>query len=113
MLSGETTSDGVEVDLAASPIKGLNITAGYSYNYMRFTKTDTSVGSFKTGERLVNNPGHTANGSIFYSFAGRLEGFKIGTTIVYLGDRYAGWNTDVTKPDLNKPFVYRDRLISV
>ncbi|HYO21241.1 MAG TPA: TonB-dependent receptor, partial [Flavisolibacter sp.] len=62
MLSGETTSDGVEVDLALHPVHGLDITAGYSYNYMRFTKTDTTAGSFKTGERLVNNPAHTANG---------------------------------------------------
>ncbi|MCS3802291.1 TonB-dependent siderophore receptor [Niastella sp. OAS944] len=111
LLGGETTSDGVEVDLAANPIAGLNITAGYSYNYMRYTKTDTSVGSFKTGERLVNNPAHTANGSIFYTFGkGRLEGLKIGTTIVYLGDRYAGWNTDVTKTG---PVTYRNRLIEV
>ncbi|SEO79759.1 TonB-dependent receptor [Niastella yeongjuensis] len=111
LLSGETTSDGVEVDVAASPIPGLNITAGYSYNYMRYTKTDTTVGSFKTGERLVNNPAHTANGSIFYTFGnGRLEGFKIGTTIVYLGKRFGGWNTDVTK---TSPVTYRDRLIAV
>jgi len=110
IMSGQTTSDGVEVDLAASPLPGLNITAGYSYNYMRYTKTDTSVGSFKTGERLVNNPAHTANGSIFYNFSGRLDGFKIGTTIVYLGDRYAGWNTDVLKTG---PVTYRDRLIAV
>jgi iron complex outermembrane receptor protein len=111
ILSGETTSDGVEVDLAAYPIKGLSITAGYSYNYMRYTKTDTSVGSYKTGERLVNNPAHTANGSIFYTVeSGRLNGLKIGTTIVYLGDRYAGWNTDVTKTN---PVTYRDRLIEV
>jgi iron complex outermembrane recepter protein len=111
MLSGETTSDGVEVDLAANPIPGLSITAGYSYNYMRYTKTDTSVGSFKTGERLVNNPAHTANGSIFYTFGkGRLEGLKIGTTIVYLGDRFAGWNTDVTKTG---PVTYRNRMFEV
>jgi iron complex outermembrane receptor protein len=111
ILSGETTSDGVEVDFAATPIEGLNITAGYSYNYMRYTKTDTTVGSFKTGERLVNNPAHTANGSIFYTFGkGRLEGFKIGTTIVYLGNRFAGWNTDVISTN---PVTYRDRLISV
>jgi iron complex outermembrane receptor protein len=114
LLGGETTSDGVEVDLAASPITGLNITAGYSYNYMRYTKTDTTTGSFKTGERLVNNPAHTANGSIFYTFSkGRLEGFKIGTTIVYLGDRFGGWNTDVTRATPTSPFVYRDRLIPV
>ncbi|WP_245843724.1 TonB-dependent receptor [Niastella vici] len=111
MLGGETTSDGVEVDLAASPLNGLNITAGYSYNYMRYTKTDTTVGSFKTGERLVNNPAHTANGSIFYTFGkGALEGLKVGTTIVYIGDRVGGWNSDVTKTN---PVTYRDRRIFV
>jgi iron complex outermembrane receptor protein len=77
MLTGETTSDGVELDLVANPAKGLNITAGYSYNYMRYTKTDTTVGSFKTGETLVNNPAHTANGSVFYTFDnGKLSGLK-------------------------------------
>lgn len=111
ILSGETTSDGVEVDLTANPLQGLSLTAGYSYNYMRYTKTDTTVGSFKTGERLVNNPAHTANGSIFYTFGnGRLDGLKIGTTIVYIGDRFAGWNTDVTKTG---PVTYRDRLMEV
>ncbi|HEY8894126.1 MAG TPA: TonB-dependent receptor, partial [Niastella sp.] len=111
MLSGETTSDGVEVDLAAYPVQGLSITAGYSYNYLRYTKTDTTVGSFKTGERLVNNPAHTANGSVFYTFGkGRFEGLKLGATVVYLGDRFAGWNTDVTKTN---PVTYRDRLFEV
>jgi iron complex outermembrane receptor protein len=114
MLSGETTSDGVEVDLAANPLSGLNITAGYSYNYMRYTKTDTTIGSFQTGERLVNNPAHTANGSIFYTFGkGRLEGLKIGATIVYLGDRFAGWNSDVALNAITKQKYYRDRLIEV
>ena len=115
MLGGETTSDGVEVDIAGSPLKGLNITAGYSYNYMRYTKTDTTTGSFKTGERLVNNPAHTANGSIFYTFeSGRLNGLKIGTTIVYLGDRFGGWNTDVnSRTNFNNPLTYRNRLIPV
>ncbi len=111
MLSGETTSDGVEVDLAAHPVKGLSILAGYSYNYIRFTKTDTTIGSFKTGERLVNNPAHTANGSIFYTFEnGMLKGLKLGTTIVYIGDRFAGWYTDVTKTG---PVQYRDRIFEV
>jgi iron complex outermembrane receptor protein len=111
ILSGETTSDGVEVDLATNPLKGLSITAGYSYNYMRYTKTDTTIGSFKTGERLVNNPAHTFNGSIFYTFEnGRLKGVKIGTTIVYFGDRFAGWNTDVTKTN---PVTYRSRIFEV
>lgn len=111
MLSGETTSDGFELDLAAHPVRGLSILAGYSYNYMRYTKTDSTMGSFKTGERLVNTPAHTANGSIFYTFeSGALKGLKLGTTIVYIGDRFAGWNTDVTKTG---PVQYRSRIFEV
>jgi iron complex outermembrane receptor protein len=111
ILTGETTSDGLEIDLVAHPIKGLDITAGYSYNYMRYTKTDTTLGSFKTGERLVNNPAHTANGSLFYTLGnGRLSGLKAGVTIVYIGDRFGGWNTDVTKTN---PVQYRTRIFPV
>jgi iron complex outermembrane receptor protein len=113
ILSGETTSDGVEVDLAAHPINGLDIITGYSYNYMRFTKTDTTNGSFVTGERLVNNPAHTANGSIYYTVTdGKLKGFKAGVTLVYIGDRNGGWNTDIIK-EPSKPITYRNRLIAV
>jgi iron complex outermembrane receptor protein len=119
MLSGETTSDGVEVDLAAHPLQGLDIYAGYSYNYMRYTKTDTSAGSFKTGERLVNNPAHTANTSIFYTFGnGVLKGFKVGAMVMYVGDRFGGWNTDIVKQTNNRgqitgPFNYRSRIFAV
>lgn len=119
MLSGETTSDGVEVDLAAHPVKGLDIIAGYSYNFMRYTKTDTSTGSFKTGERLVNNPSHTANGTIFYTFNnGALKGFKIGAMVAYVGERFGGWNSDVVKMtnsagQIVGPFSYRSRKFEV
>jgi len=95
-LTGETTSEGVEVDLAAHPIKGLDINAGYSYNYMRYTKTDNTIGSFKQGERLVNNPAHTANASVFYTITGGLfKRLKAGFTAVYIGERFGGWNTDL------------------
>ena len=78
---------------------------------MRYTKTDTTVGSFKQGERLVNNPAHTANGSVFYTVGnGLFKGLKIGTTAVYIGKRNAGWNTDVTKTN---PVTYRSRIFSV
>ncbi len=113
MLSGETTSDGIELDLAAHPVNGLDINAGYSYNYMRFTKTDTSAGSFKTGERLVNNPAHTANLSAFYTIAsGKLKGLKGGVTVLHIGERVGGWNTDVVKQK-NAAFTYRSRLFNV
>jgi len=110
-LTGQTTSDGVEVDLATHPVKGLDILAGYSYNYMRYTKTDTTVGSYKTGERMVNNPAHTANSSVFYTVtSGLLKGVKAGVTVVYTGDRFAGWNTDVLS---TSPVKYRSRIFAV
>ncbi len=92
-LTGQTTSDGVELDLAGNPIKGLDITAGYSYNFTRYTKTENTEGSYKTGERLVNNPAHTANASVFFTFhSPSLKGLKLGASVFYVGDRLAGWN---------------------
>lgn len=92
-LTGQTKSDGVEVDLAAHPIKGLDISAGYSYNFARYTKTPASTGSNKEGERLVNNPANTANGSVFYTFHNQaLKGLRLGASVFYIGERFGGWN---------------------
>ncbi len=75
---------------------GLSILAGYSYNNARYAKTDTTKGSFIEGEKLVNNPGNTANASIFYTFnKGRLRGFRFGATALYIGDRLGGNNNTV------------------
>jgi iron complex outermembrane receptor protein len=96
VLSGQTKSDGVELDVAAQPVRGLSILAGYSYNNARYTKTDTTKGSFIEGERLVNNPTNTANASVFYAFnKGGLRGFKLGATLLYIGDRFGGNNNTV------------------
>jgi iron complex outermembrane receptor protein len=96
VLSGQTKSDGIELDLAGQPVNGLSILAGYSYNNARYTKTDTTKGSFIEGEKLVNNPMNTANASIFYSFnKGGLRGFKIGVTGIYIGDRLGGNNNTI------------------
>ncbi|MCU7552730.1 TonB-dependent receptor [Chitinophagaceae bacterium LB-8] len=96
VLAGETTSDGVELDIASHPISGLSVIAGYSYNYMRFTNTSGEKGSNIEGERLVNTPAHTANTSIFYTFSStKLKGIKIGATANYTGDRFGGWNNTV------------------
>lgn len=96
VLTGQTTSDGVEVDLGGHPVEGLELMAGYSYNYARYTKTSDKTGSFITGERLVNNPAHTANGSVFYTFKnGMVKGLKLGALVLYTGDRVAGFNNTV------------------
>ena len=94
-LVGETTSDGVELDLAGHPIAGLDLLAGYSYNFMRYTKTPDAKGNYKEGERLVATPAHTANGSVFYTFQSVLKGLKLGAAAFYTGDRYGGWNNAI------------------
>ena len=95
-LVGETTSDGVELDLAGHPTAGLDLMAGYSYNFMRYTKTPDAKGNYIEGERLVTTPAHTANGSVFYTFhQSTLKGLKVGASAFYTGKRYGGWNNTI------------------
>lgn len=104
-LSGETKSKGIEVDITARPVVGLNIIAGYSYNDMRYTKTSGLNGSFIEGDRVVRTPANTANLSFFYTLqTGMLKGVSLGAIGNYIGDRLGGWNNqynnDLTKyPD--------------
>jgi iron complex outermembrane receptor protein len=92
-LSGETKSKGIEVDITARPIEGLNIIAGYSYNDMRYTKTSGLNGSFIEGDRVVRTPANTANLSFFYTLqTGMLKGVSLGAIGNYIGDRLGGWN---------------------
>lgn len=105
VLSGETKSKGVEVDVTARPVEGLNIIAGYSYNDMRYTKTSGLNGSFIEGDRLVRTPANTANLSFYYTVQeGFFKGLSVGAIGNYIGNRMGGWNdqysTDLTKyPD--------------
>jgi len=96
VLSGETKSKGIEIDITARPIEGLNINAGYSYNDMRYTKTSGTNGSFIVGDRLVRTPANTANLSFFYTLSkGKLKGLSIGAIGNYIGKRVGGWNNQV------------------
>ncbi|MCF3111461.1 TonB-dependent receptor [Niabella sp. CC-SYL272] len=109
-LTGQTTSDGIEVDLKSQPIKGWDILAGYSYNNMRYTSTSGKSGSYVEGQRLVNTPAHTANATTFYTFPkGPVKGLKLGAGVYYTGERNAGWNNDY-KDDNGS---IRDRLFTV
>lgn len=111
-LVGETTSDGVEIDLAGHPAPGLDVVAGYSRNFIRYTKIPAAIGNYIEGERLVNNPGSTANASVFYTFTNSgLKGLKIGASALYIGKRYGGWNTDIAK--VTPTVELRNRLIPV
>ncbi|WP_282788116.1 TonB-dependent siderophore receptor [Flavobacterium croceum] len=111
ILSGETTSKGLEVDLTAYPAKGLTMMAGYSYNDMRFTKTSITHGSFIQGDRLTRTPYCTANFSLFYKFQNRLlKGVNIGTLVYYMGKRLGGWNNDYQISNTGLVSV-RDRVV--
>lgn len=92
-FTGQTTSDGLEVDLTGNLSKNLYFITGYGYNYMRYTKTSQVKGAPIEGERLTNNPSHTANATIFYTFdRPQLRGLKLGASAFYTGARYGGNN---------------------
>jgi iron complex outermembrane receptor protein len=91
-FSGSTRSDGFEFDLAGSPVKGLNVIAGYSYNFMRFTNTLANTGNVE-GVRLVGTTKNTANATVFYTVQnGSVRGLKLGASAFYTGARNGGWN---------------------
>ncbi len=95
-LTGQTTSNGVEVDIIGNFVRGLSVIAGYSYNDMHFTKTPGNKGSYIEGERLINTPTHTANTSVFYTFSqGALNKLKLGASVFYVGDRFGGYNNTI------------------
>lgn len=103
-LTGQTTSDGFEVDLTGQLSSRCYFITGYGYNYMRYTKTTAVKGSYIQGERLINNPSHTANAAFFYTFdGGALKGIKLGVSGFYTGKRYGGLNNTYGQlPDFNR-----------
>lgn len=95
-LKGQTTSDGLEVDLDLNVSKNFYAIAGYGYNNMRFTKTTGAKGSNIEGEQLVINPRNTANATAFYTFTrSAIKGLKLGFAAFYLGKRLGGYNNTV------------------
>lgn len=112
VLSGETKSKGIEVDVTARPIEGLNIVAGYSYNDMRYTKTSGLNGSFIQGDRLVRTPATTANLSFFYTLpTGLLKGVSFGAIGNYIGNRSGGWNNQIVINSTTGAVTINDREI--
>ncbi|WP_163411471.1 TonB-dependent siderophore receptor [Flavobacterium ajazii] len=118
-LVGATKGKGIEIDVTARPVDGLNIIAGYSFNETKVSKSSGTSGSLVVGDILARTPRHTANLSFFYKIPdGILKGFSFGAIGNYIGDRTGGWNDDYlwteNKPSTN-PKTYtvtiRDRDI--
>jgi iron complex outermembrane recepter protein len=108
-LNGQTTSDGVELDIVAHPWKGADINAGYSYNYIRYTKTPDTKGSFVEGERLQNSVGSTANLSVFSNY----KKFRFGATSFYTGKRTAGFNNTKLQSQTYNRLFQTDGFVTI
>ncbi|MHA8106393.1 TonB-dependent siderophore receptor [Aquirufa sp. 5-AUSEE-100C1] len=87
-LAGSVQSDGLEVDVMTKPLGGISLTAGYSYNETKYVKSNTYI----EGSLLRYNPKHTGNLGIQYT----KNGFQVGVTSVYIGQRFAGRSTRLT-----------------
>ena len=102
-LVGSTKGKGIEIDITAKPIQGLNINAGYSFNETKVSKSSGTNGSLIVGDILARTPKHTANLSFFYKLpSGVLKGLSFGAIGNYIGDRTGGWNDDYLWTE-NKP----------
>ncbi|HEU4551438.1 MAG TPA: TonB-dependent receptor [Chitinophaga sp.] len=83
---GRQYSRGIDADIVANPVNGLNIVAGYSYNESKVTETDAHDYLGRRPEGA--GPQHLANAWISYKCpSGRLEGFGAG-----FGGNYGGEN---------------------
>nr|WP_294924426.1 TonB-dependent siderophore receptor [uncultured Flavobacterium sp.] len=122
-LVGATKGKGIEIDITARPVEGLNIMGGYSFNETKVSKSSGTQGSLVVGDVLARTPKHTANLSFFYKLpSGLLKGFTFGAIANYIGDRTGGWNDDYLwtpitptpanpKPDPAYTVTIRDRDI--
>ncbi|PZP49021.1 MAG: hypothetical protein DI598_08825 [Pseudopedobacter saltans] len=79
---GKVRSRGLDVDILANPIPGLNIAMGYGYNNIKYTELWTTVSGKLVnlaGNRVEAAPHHAANLWANYGFtSGTLKGFGLG-----------------------------------
>lgn len=82
---GTQRSKGFEVELAASPLRGLNITAGYGYNENVYRKATKAL----EGKMVTSAPRNILNAWISYKFtASALKNFGLGAGGNYVSDSY-------------------------
>jgi len=82
---GEQSSRGIEAEVIANPIQGLNIVAGFSYNDSKYLKADSDVVDRRPG--TASSP-YTANWWVSYRLpSGPLKGLGAG-----FGGNYASDN---------------------
>jgi iron complex outermembrane receptor protein len=91
---GQQVSKGVEVELTANPVAGLNVIAGYGFNENKFLKADVYEGKFQT-----QAPQHIANYWLSYRLPFQnLKGIGLGFGGNYVGDSYFNSSNTYTIP---------------
>ncbi|MFA7273808.1 MAG: TonB-dependent receptor [Crocinitomicaceae bacterium] len=101
-LSGEITSNGLEIDASAKPFSGMTLLAGYSLNETKYSKSTL----YGDGAKLLYQPKNTANASVYYEISKHklFRGFNFGLSYLYFGKRNAGRLTRINVPnDDRKP----------
>ncbi|SEL99351.1 TonB-dependent receptor [Parapedobacter koreensis] len=82
---GTQRSKGMEAEVLANPVPGLNVIAGYAYNQNKYEKANANV----EGKFLVNSPAHMANLWVSYFLTrGKAAGLGFGAGGNYVG---ASW----------------------
>lgn len=82
---GTQRSRGIEAEVVAGPLPGLNVLAGFSYNDSKFTRADSDVDGLRPA--TASSP-YMANWWVSYRLpAGKLKGFGVG-----FGGNYASDN---------------------
>lgn len=81
---GIQVSKGLDFELIANPINGLNIVAGYAYNDNRIKPSDATM----TGNRATSSPENVTNFWTTYTFQNTLKGFGAGFGVNYVGKNY-------------------------
>ncbi len=99
LQGGKSKSKGFEFDLNASPVKGLHIIAGYSYNDSKVTKGDLDNVWLEEGKRpMWSGPENLVNLWANYKFIeGALKDFGLG-----FGGNYASENAVVNSDKQGK-----------
>ena len=80
---------------------------GTGFNNARYTGSTGAKGAVVENEKLINNPEHTANGTVFYTFdKSFLKGVKLGMAAFYTGERFGGvQNTVGQTPAYNRQVI--------
>ncbi len=83
--NGTQISRGIDMDLRANPLAGLNLIAGFEYNFSKFTKGDINI----EGKRPAGTPPNTANlWSSYIIQKGTYKGLGIGLGFIFSDDFY-------------------------